>query len=154
MEQQRGAPPEARAIVNFLRSSSQIPLRNGILGGTRYPYFHGTRAVSALLSPAYTKLANKSKPPLPIPKSEQDAEQILHGVLPYAFFLRVERGDQVGAQKKPDGGTTERMRELKVVQQQMFKKDMVRKRCSDLMARSKLIADLSDHDCAALSPHI
>lgn len=126
MEQQANAPPEARAIVNFLRSSSQIPLRNGILGGTRYPYFHGTRAVAALLSPAYAKLAAKNKPPLPVPKTQEEAEQILHGTLPFAFFLRVERGNQVGGTKKPDGATTERMRELKIVQQQMFKKEMVR----------------------------
>ncbi|PWN29641.1 translocation protein, partial [Jaminaea rosea] len=124
MEQQANAPPEARAIVNFLRSSSQIPLRNGILGGTRYPYFHGTRAVAALLSPAYAKLAAKNKPPLPVPKTQEEAEQILHGTLPFAFFLRVERGNQVGGTKKPDGATTERMRELKIVQQQMFKKEM------------------------------
>lgn len=125
MEQQANAPPEARAIVNYLRNSSSIPLRNGLLGGTRYYYFHGTRAVSALLSPAYAKLAAKNKPPLPVPKTETEAEQILHGTLPFAFFLRVERGDRVVGAKKPDGSQPERMRELKIVQQQMFKKEMV-----------------------------
>lgn len=125
MEQQANATPEARAIVNFLRGTSQIPLRNGILGGTRYSYFHGTRAVAAMLSPQYSKLATKSKLPLPLPKDEAEAEQVLHGLLPFAFFLRVERGERLGGQKKPDGGTTEKMRELKIVQQQMFKKEMV-----------------------------
>ncbi|PWN22039.1 translocation protein [Microstroma glucosiphilum] len=124
MEQQTNAPPEARAIAVFLRNSSLVPVRNGILGGTRYPYFHGTRAVAALLSPSYAKLASKAKLPLPVPQDEEDAERILHGILPFAFFLRVERGEQVGQQKKKEGGMTERLRELKVVQQQMFKKEM------------------------------
>lgn len=78
-----------------------------------------------MLSPQYQKTAGKAKPPLPIPKDEAEAEQILHSILPFAFFLRVERGDRLGGQKKPDGGVTERMRELKIVQQQMFQKDMV-----------------------------
>lgn len=78
-----------------------------------------------MLSPQYAKLAAKSKTLLPLPKSEAEAEQILHNILPFAFFLRVERGDRIGGQKKPDGGTTEKMRELKIVQHQMFKKEMV-----------------------------
>lgn len=78
-----------------------------------------------MLSPQYQKTASKAKPPLPVPKTEQEAEVILHNVMPYAFFLRVERGDRLGGHKKPDGTVAERMRELKVVQQQMFKKEMV-----------------------------
>lgn len=102
-----------------------MPLRNGILGGTRHPYFHGTRAVAALQSPAFQKLAAKNKPPLPVPTGDEEAEKILHQIIPFAFFLRVERGNQIGGQKRADGGTTERLRELKVVQSQMFKKELV-----------------------------
>ena len=77
-----------------------------------------------MLSPQYQKYASKNKPPLPIPKDEAEAEQILHGIVPFAFFLRVERGDRLGGVKKPDGGVTEKMRRLKIGQQHMFKKEM------------------------------
>jgi translocation protein SEC62 len=55
----------------------------------------GKAAVKALLSPAYGKL--KAAPKV---ASEDEATALLTSLIPYAFFLRVERGGAVG---KPSG---------------------------------------------------
>ncbi|PCH35386.1 translocation protein [Wolfiporia cocos MD-104 SS10] len=88
MEQQAKAPQDLRNVVNFLRSSkSGMKVRVGILSGKRIDYFKGRSAAKALLSPAYAKL--KNVPPV---TSEADAMKVMAGLLPFAFFLRVERG--------------------------------------------------------------
>jgi len=50
-------------------------------------YLSGKSAIKALLSPAYAKL--KSVPKI---TSEADAQALLHSLIPFAFFLRVDRG--------------------------------------------------------------
>ncbi|CCL98210.1 uncharacterized protein FIBRA_00204 [Fibroporia radiculosa] len=88
MEQQAKAPPDLRHVVNFLRSSkSGMKVRVGVLNGKRIDYFKGKSAVKALLSPAYGKLKN-----VPSVATEADANSVLLSLLPFAFFLRVERG--------------------------------------------------------------
>ncbi|KAI0029122.1 translocation protein [Vararia minispora EC-137] len=86
-EHQAKAPPELRNVALFLRStSSGLKSRPGVLGGKRVDYFKGKSAMKALLSPAYAKLKN-----VPKVASETDAKTVLGSVVPYAFFLRVER---------------------------------------------------------------
>lgn len=45
MEQQASAPPEYRAVVDFLRSGkSGMKVRVGVLNGKRIDYFKGARS--------------------------------------------------------------------------------------------------------------
>jgi len=114
MDRQKTAPPEVRNVVNFLRNKAQMKTRTGILGGQRVEYFKGNAAIKAVLSPEYAKL--KNVPPV---SNEEEADRMLHSFLPYAFFLRVDRGEAPPAGK--DGPAP---RPLQVVQMQMFEKDM------------------------------
>ncbi|KAK7685991.1 hypothetical protein QCA50_010802 [Cerrena zonata] len=109
MEQQSSAPPEVRNLVNFLRSSKAgIKVRVGVLNGKRIDYFKGRSAVKALLSPAYTKLSK-----VPKVTTEEEAQQILASIIPYAFYLRVERGASTGSSSSSP-------KQIQIVQQQMF----------------------------------
>ncbi|KAI0642790.1 translocation protein [Trametes meyenii] len=109
MEQQSKAPQEIRNVVNFLRGSSAgIRIRVGVLNGKRVDYFKGKAAVKALLSPAYLKLKN-----VPKVADEQGALQLLLTVIPYAFFLRVERG-------APTGTSSSAPKQVQITQMQTF----------------------------------
>lgn len=101
-------------MVNFLRNKAGMKTRLGVVGGQRADYFKGTAAVKAILSPAYAKLKD-----VPRASTEEEAERLLHGLLPYAFFLRVDRG--VAPPSGKDGAAAPRP--LQVVQMQMFEKD-------------------------------
>lgn len=118
MEQQATAPAEVRNVVNFLRSSKAgIKVRVGVLNGKRIDYFKGEwlvslsfihsthrtphnakgkSAVKALTSPAFAKLKN-----VPKVESEEDAEKLLASIIPYAFYLRVDRGQPSGSPSSP-----------------------------------------------------
>jgi translocation protein SEC62 len=52
----------------------------------------GKSAVKALLSPAYAALSN-----VPKVTSESEASALLHSIIPYAFFLRVERSPSLSS---------------------------------------------------------
>ncbi|KAH9941787.1 translocation protein [Epithele typhae] len=109
MEQQSKAPQDVRNVVNFLRSSKAgMHIRVGILNGKRIDYFRGKGAVKALLSPAYAKLKN-------VPKiaSEEDAQKLLLSIIPFAFFLRVERG-------QPTGSSANSPKAVQITQMQTF----------------------------------
>ena len=97
MENQKNIPKELLEVVNFLRSSSSgIKTRVGALGGKRHDYFKGKAAVKAVLSPAYAKLKNAPKV-----TTEQEAVQLLHSIIPFTYFLRVDRGEATGGSKSP-----------------------------------------------------
>jgi len=85
-----------------------MKVRVGALGGNRIDYFKGKSAIKAVLSPAYAKLKN-------VPKitSEEEAQAMLQQVIPYAFFLRVDRGASTGKASSPKVVT--------INPQQMFK---------------------------------
>ncbi|KAL5481064.1 SEC62 [Sanghuangporus weigelae] len=88
MEQQQKAPKEVREIVNFLRSSKAgMKTRVGVLNGKRVDYFKGKSAVKAVLSPNYAKLKNAPKV-----TNEVEAVTLLNSIIPFAFYLRVDRG--------------------------------------------------------------
>lgn len=109
LEQQAKAPPDLRNVVSFLRSSKAgLKNRVGVLNGKRIDYFKGKSAVKAVLSPAYAKLKN-----VPKVTSETEASALLHSIIPYAFFLRVERGQPVGSASSP--------KHVQINQMQMFK---------------------------------
>lgn len=91
MDRQKSAPPQARAIVDFLRNNAGIKTRVGILNGQRVEYFKGSAAIKAVLSPEYARLKN-----VPQVQDAEAAERLLHALLPFAFFLRVDRGDSLG----------------------------------------------------------
>lgn len=110
-DRQVNAPPEARRVVDFLRTKAGMKVRPGVLNGQRADYFKGSAAIKAVLSPEYAKLRN-----VPKVTSEEEAEKMLHNLLPYAFFLRVERGEKPA--KKDE------RRALQVNQMQLFEKDM------------------------------
>ncbi|KAG8723024.1 Translocation protein S62 [Ceratobasidium sp. 395] len=108
MENQQNIPKELLEVVNFLRSSSSgIKTRVGALGGKRHDYFKGKAAVKAIQSPAYAKLKNAPKV-----ASEADAVQLLHTIIPYTYFLRVDRGEPTGGSKSP--------KQIQINQMQMF----------------------------------
>jgi translocation protein SEC62 len=115
-EQQSSAPKSARSLVNFLRSSAGPKTKVGVLNGKRHDYFKGTGAVKALLSPAYQKASSGKKSDLPKVTTEEQAAEVLHSVIPYAFFLRVDRAD---------GASSKEGRPLQVNQMQMFKSELV-----------------------------
>lgn len=64
--------------------------------------------MKALLSPAYQKLKN-----VPKVADEQEAQQLLLSIIPYAFFLRVERG-------APTGTSSGSPKQLQITQMQTF----------------------------------
>ncbi|KZT23712.1 translocation protein [Neolentinus lepideus HHB14362 ss-1] len=110
VDQQKKAPKDLRNVVDFLRSSkSGMKIRVGVLGGKRIDYFKGKSAIKAILSPAYAKLKN-----VPKVTSEDEAQQLLHTVIPFAFFLRVERG-------QPSGSTSSSPKTLQIIREQQFK---------------------------------
>ncbi|KAF8309107.1 translocation protein [Clavulina sp. PMI_390] len=111
MEHQKNAPPEILKVAQFLRSSkSGIKTRAGVIpqNGKRVDYFKGKAAIKAVMSPAYAKL--KGVPPQPA--TEEAAIQLLNSMIPYAFFLRVERGGPSGGSGSP--------KQVQIVQQQSF----------------------------------
>lgn len=110
-EQQSSAPLPARNVVNFLRNKSGIKTRVGALNGKRVDYFKGSAAVKALLSPAYAKLKD-----VPKVSSKEEAEEALHNIIPFAFFLRVERGTSTGGKDSP--------KIVEINPQQMFRSDL------------------------------
>ncbi len=65
------------------------------------------------MSPIYAKL--KGVPPQP--KTEEEANALLLSIIPFAFFLRVERGS-------PSGSSSSSPKHLQVVQQQTFQPDL------------------------------
>lgn len=71
----------------------------------------GKSAVKALLSPAYTKLKN-----VPAVTNEAEAEAVLTSIIPYAFYLRVDRGN-------PTGSSSSSPRHVTVTPQQSFAQD-------------------------------
>jgi translocation protein SEC62 len=66
--------------------------------------------VKAVLSPAYAKLKNAPKV-----TNEQEAVQLLHSVIPFTYFLRVDRGESTGGSKSP--------KVIQINQMQMFSPD-------------------------------
>jgi translocation protein SEC62 len=128
MEHQAKAPPEFRNVAKFLRGYKELKIKPGVLNGKRIDYFKGRvqfelrypllilligkSAVKALLSPAYAKL--KKVPPQP--KSEDEAAQLLLRMIPFAFFLRIERGAPSGSPSSP--------KHVQIVQQQTFQPDL------------------------------
>jgi translocation protein SEC62 len=127
MENQKNIPKELLDVVNFLRSSSAgIKTRVGALGGKRHDYFKGKSlplaltirltpfagkaAVKAVLSPAYAKLKHAPKV-----TTDEEAVQLLHSIIPFTFFLRVDRGDATGGSKSP--------KQIQINPMQMFNPD-------------------------------
>ncbi|KAH9171339.1 translocation protein [Lactarius sanguifluus] len=76
-EQQQLAPQDVRNVVNFLRSGKAgLKNRVGVLNGKRVDYFKGKSAVKA-------------------------QHTLLHKIIPFAFILRVDRGQPVGSASSP-----------------------------------------------------
>ena len=71
----------------------------------------GKAAVKALLSPAYTKVKN-----VPKVENEEDAQKLLGSIIPFAFYLRVDRG-------QPTGAAANSPKVLNVNQVQVFQQD-------------------------------
>lgn len=68
--------------------------------------------MKAVMSPAYAKL--KGVPPQPT--TELEAFQLLHSLIPFAFFLRVERGASASGGSSP--------KQLQINPQQTFQPDL------------------------------
>ncbi|WFD31736.1 Translocation protein S62 [Malassezia sp. CBS 17886] len=114
MDRQANAPPQLRNLANFLRGKAQIKTRHGVVNGRRVDYFKGSVAMDAVLSPAYAKLKNVP----PQPADAEGAERLLHSALPYAFYLRVDRGPPPASK---DGKL---LRPLQVNQMQTFEPEL------------------------------
>ncbi|GAA5887354.1 hypothetical protein JCM5296_007109 [Sporobolomyces johnsonii] len=91
-DNQAKASPEMKKVVDFLRNKSAIKVRTGALGGKRVDYFKGRSAVKALRSPAYAKLSGV--PPL---SDDASAQALLHSLIPFTFFLRIQRGPSISS---------------------------------------------------------
>ncbi|KIJ24083.1 hypothetical protein M422DRAFT_211869 [Sphaerobolus stellatus SS14] len=111
-EQQKNAPPQVRNVADFLRSGKGgLKTRVGLWNGKRVDYFKGKSAIKALLSPAYAKA--KNVPPV---KSEEEATALLTSMVPFAFFLLVQRG-------QPSSTSSKSPKVLQVSQMQSFAAD-------------------------------
>ena len=64
--------------------------------------------MKALLSPAYAKTKN-----VPKVETEEDAQKLLASIMPFAFFLRVDRG-------QPSGSSSNSPKHLQINQMQLF----------------------------------
>ncbi|RIB24852.1 translocation protein Sec62-domain-containing protein [Gigaspora rosea] len=93
---QAEAPPELLNVAKYLRSTSHLKTRQGILNGKRVEYFKGKTAIKALQKDSYKKLKN-------VPKitNEAEASRVLSDVMTHAFYLRVERSGESGARNRP-----------------------------------------------------
>ncbi|KAG8907135.1 Translocation protein S62 [Tulasnella sp. 403] len=113
MEQQLSAPVEIFNVIRFLRGSkSGLKNRVGVLNGSRREYFKGKSAIKALQSPAYAKLKNVP----PVNPEDDSARDLLHSILRYAFYLRIERGN-------PSGSSSSSPKHIQVIPQQEFQPD-------------------------------
>lgn len=118
MEQQAKAPQDIRNVISFLRSSKAgMKTRVGVLNGKRVDYFKGKGAVKALLSPAYAKLKN-----VPKVADEAEAQTVLSSIIPFAFFLRVDRGASTGSSSSSSasGSKSSSPKTLQINPMQMF----------------------------------
>jgi len=93
---QAKAPPDVRNVINFLRTKAGMKTKVGVLNGKRQDYFKGKMAVKALTSPAYAKLQN-----VPQFKTSEEAQNYMNTIMPYTFFLLVDRGGRSGGSKSP-----------------------------------------------------
>lgn len=91
MEQQKAIPRELRVVVEYLRTKAELKTKTGVLQGKRHDYFKGKAAIKAILSPAYAKIHPSSSPPI---QDEAAAKDLLNSIVPYTFFLRVDRTEQ------------------------------------------------------------
>ncbi|KIY65690.1 translocation protein [Cylindrobasidium torrendii FP15055 ss-10] len=108
MDQQAAAPSDLRHVAQFLRNGSTgMRLRVGVLNGKKVDYFKGSSAMKALRSPAYARL-----PGVPTVTNDDEARTVLHAILTFAFFLRVERGAPSGSATSP--------RRLKLISEQKW----------------------------------
>ncbi|KAG8926607.1 Translocation protein S62 [Tulasnella sp. 419] len=111
-EQQLRAPKETKAVIDFLRGSkSGLKNRTGVLNGGRREYFKGKSAIKALLTPAYAKLKN-----VPEVTTEEEAKQVLHNIIQYGFYLRVDRGS-------PSGSSSSSPKHIQINPMQQFEPD-------------------------------
>ncbi|CAG8544570.1 3509_t:CDS:2 [Racocetra fulgida] len=96
---QAEAPPELLNVVKYLRSTSHLKIRQGILNGKRVDYFKGKSAIKALQKESYGKLKN-------VPKitNEAEASRVLSDVMTHAFYLRVERSGSENDEEIDDDG--------------------------------------------------
>jgi len=89
-----------------------MKLHSGVLNGKRVEYFKGSSAVKALQSPAYAKL--KSAPKVP---DEAEATKLLHQIIRFAFFLRIDRGESITLSSGgPAGSSQVKKTKAKLVQ--------------------------------------
>jgi translocation protein SEC62 len=86
-----------RPFPNFI--SPHAPSNANVLGKS---------AIKAPLSPAYAKLFS-----VPNVRPESEAQTLLHSIIPYTSFLRVERG-------APSGSSSSSLKHLAVVHSQIF----------------------------------
>ncbi|WOO83403.1 Translocation protein SEC62 [Vanrija pseudolonga] len=86
LDAQKRAPADLQAVADFLRGKNGPKVRRGVLNGKRVDYFKGKTAVRTLLGPAYAKLKK-----VPAVTNEEEAAALITRLLPFAFFLRVDR---------------------------------------------------------------
>jgi len=107
---QAKAPPEVRNVINFLRTKAGMKTKVGVLNGKRQDYFKGKAAIKALMSPGYAKLQN-----VPRFTTPEEAVNFMTSIMPYTFFLLVDRGGRTGNAKSP--------KQLQINQVQKFTAD-------------------------------
>jgi len=114
---QKEAPPEAAKVVAWLRNKAGMKTKVGVLGGKRVDYFKGKSAAKALQSPAFAKLKN-----MPKVTNEEEAGQLLQSIIPYAFYLKVDRKHSVSSTSS-QGVKGPSMKVLEVIREQNFAPD-------------------------------
>ncbi|EKD05157.1 hypothetical protein A1Q2_00543 [Trichosporon asahii var. asahii CBS 8904] len=113
VDAQKRAAPELKAVADFLRGKNGPKVRRGVLNGKRVDFFKGKTAVRVLLGPQYQKLKK-----VPAVTNEQEAHELMTKVLPFGFFLRVDRPN---VDPPPPSGVP---KPLQLAQQQSFAPDV------------------------------
>lgn len=114
---QKEAPAEAQRVVSWLRNKAGMKTKVGVLGGKRVDYFKGKSAAKALQSPAYAKLKN-----VPKVTNEEEAANLLQSIVPFAFFLKVDRKHSISSTSS-QGVKGPSMKVLEVIREQNFAPD-------------------------------
>ncbi|KAI7868688.1 translocation protein Sec62-domain-containing protein [Mucor mucedo] len=94
------APALYKNTATYLKDEkkSGLKARQGVFNGKRFEYFKGKRGIEALLKENYAKVTSKGDT---VPKTRDEAFNILNDLGKYGFVLRVDRGESIGGKGSP-----------------------------------------------------
>ncbi|GAA5804420.1 translocation protein Sec62-domain-containing protein [Helicostylum pulchrum] len=94
------APAIYKSTASYLKDAKKSGLkpRQGVFNGKRFEYFKGKRGIDALLKEEYAKVVSKGDA---VPKTRDEAFNILNDLGKFGFLLRVDRGESISGKGSP-----------------------------------------------------